>query len=70
MGNVPYTPVVDIRNKIKVKDVMKNYNLGPNGAILTSLNLYSAQFDQVIDKMESKKSSTEYKYKRFQGVIF
>lgn len=59
VGNVPYTPVIDIRNKIKVKDVMKNYNLGPNGAILTSLNLFSAQFDQVIDKMEAKKSDTE-----------
>lgn len=67
---MPYTPIVDIRNKIKVKDVMKNYNLGPNGAILTSLNLYSAQFDQVIDKMESKKSSTEYIYKACQGIIF
>lgn len=40
---------------------MKNYNLGPNGAILTSLNLFSAQFDQVLNKMEEKKDSTEYK---------
>jgi len=57
--NVSYTPFIDIRNTIKIKDVMKNYNLGPNGAILTSLNLFSAQFDQVLHKMESKRNSTE-----------
>ena len=59
VSNVPYTPFIDIRSKIKVKDVMKNFNLGPNGGILTSLNLFSTQFDQVVDKMEAKKGSTE-----------
>ena len=58
--HVPYTPFVDIRNTIKIKDVMKNFSLGPNGGILTSLNLFSAQFDSVINKMEAKKQSTEY----------
>lgn len=43
---------------------MKNYNLGPNGAILTSLNLFAGQFDQVLDKMEAKKDSTEYNQKK------
>lgn len=28
---------------------MKEYSLGPNGAILTSLNLFATRFDQVID---------------------
>lgn len=28
---------------------MKNYNLGPNGAIVTSLNLYSTKFNQLLD---------------------
>jgi len=59
VNNLPYTALIDIRSKIKVKDVMKNYNLGPNGAILTSLNLFAGQFDQVLDKMEAKKASTE-----------
>lgn len=27
--------------------VMKQYSLGPNGAILTSLNLFATRFDQV-----------------------
>lgn len=29
------------------KSVMKEYNLGPNGGILTSLNLFATKFDQV-----------------------
>ena len=36
---------IDIRDSVKYKNVMKTYQLGPNGAILTSLNLFAAQFD-------------------------
>ena len=28
------------------KNVMKQYNLGPNGGILTALNLFATRFDQ------------------------
>lgn len=30
---------------------MKEHKLGPNGAILTALNLFAAQPEQIIDKM-------------------
>ena len=33
---------IDIRDSVKYKNVMKSYQLGPNGAILTSLNLFAA----------------------------
>lgn len=33
---------------MKYKEVMKQYNLGPNGGILTSLNLFATRFDQVL----------------------
>ncbi|MEM1561081.1 MAG: ATP/GTP-binding protein, partial [Ignisphaera sp.] len=29
---LPYTPDVDIRDYITVEEVMRKYNLGPNGA--------------------------------------
>ena len=45
---------IDIRDSVKYKNVMKSYSLGPNGAILTSLNLFAAQFDQVVKLIESK----------------
>lgn len=31
------------------KEVMKQYGLGPNGGIVTSLNLFATRFDQVTD---------------------
>ncbi len=34
--------------QVNYKNVMKQYGLGPNGGILTSLNLFATRFDQVI----------------------
>ena len=34
--------------QVNYKNVMKQYNLGPNGGILTSLNLFATRFDQVV----------------------
>jgi GPN-loop GTPase len=36
------------------------YKLGPNGAIMTSLNLFSTQFHQVINLIEAKAHELEY----------
>jgi hypothetical protein len=32
---------------VNYKKVMQVYNLGPNGAIVTSLNLFATKFDEV-----------------------
>lgn len=37
----------DIRDTVNYKEVMKQYSLGPNGGIVTSLNLFATRFDQV-----------------------
>ncbi|CCD24465.1 GTPase NPA3 NDAI_0D01510 [Naumovozyma dairenensis CBS 421] len=52
---IPYGANIDIRDSIKYKKVMENYQLGPNGAIVTSLNLFSTKIDQVIKLVEKKK---------------
>ena len=49
-----YEPNLDIRDTIKYKEVMTSNNLGPNGAILTSLNLFSTSIDKVVSILESK----------------
>lgn len=33
---------------------MKEYKLGPNGAILTALNLYLAQPENIVGKIQAK----------------
>ncbi|KAH3682130.1 hypothetical protein WICPIJ_006933, partial [Wickerhamomyces pijperi] len=59
---VPYGANIDIRDSVKYKKVMENYNLGPNGAIVTSLNLFSTKIDQVLSLVEKKKD-------RYENVI-
>jgi len=57
--SVPYPVNIDIRDTVNYKEVMKQYKLGPNGAIMTSLNLFATKFDQVIKLMEQR---SEYDY--------
>lgn len=52
--NLPFDCNIDIRQSIKYKDVMKHYNLGPNGAIMTSLNLFATKVDQMIGLLEKR----------------
>jgi GTPase SAR1 family protein len=52
--NVKFPANIDIRDSVKYKAIMKEYQLGPNGAILTSLNIFAAQFDQVVNLIEEK----------------
>ncbi|KAJ4367665.1 hypothetical protein N0V83_007250 [Neocucurbitaria cava] len=52
--HVPFTPNIDIRDSVNYKEVMKQFNLGPNGGILTSLNLFSTKIDQVIGLLEKR----------------
>jgi len=59
--HVPYAPNIDIRDTVNYKNVMKEYNLGPNGGILTSLNLFATRFDQVLSLCEKPRDPpTQY----------
>lgn len=51
---VPFESNIDIRDSINYKEVMKQYNLGPNGGILTSLNLFATKVDQIIGLLEKR----------------
>ena len=44
----------DIRDTVNYKEVMKQYRLGPNGGIVTSLNLFATRFDQVMGFIEKR----------------
>ena len=59
---VPYPTEIDITEVIDYRQVMQEYQLGPNGAIMTCLNLFTAsQFEIVLTKINQKKLSN---YKR------
>ncbi|KAM9636019.1 GPN-loop GTPase 1 isoform 1-T1 [Trichechus inunguis] len=57
---VPFPANIDIRDTVKYKEVMKQYGLGPNGGIVTSLNLFATRFDQVIKFIEKAQNMSKY----------
>ncbi|KAG7276861.1 hypothetical protein CRUP_007998, partial [Coryphaenoides rupestris] len=57
---VPFPANIDIRDTVNYKEVMKQYGLGPNGGIVTSLNLFATRFDQVMKFIENKQHNHEY----------
>jgi len=69
VSNVPYEPNIDIRDTVNYKEVMRQYKLGPNGAILTSLNLFATRFDQVMDLINKRSSELEYIFIDTPGQI-
>ncbi|OQS07631.1 GPN-loop GTPase 1, partial [Thraustotheca clavata] len=58
--NVPYGAHIDIRDTVDYKQVMTEYGLGPNGAIMTSLNLFATRFDQVVELIQKRASNLDY----------
>lgn len=58
--NIPYPANIDIRDTVKYKDVMKQYSLGPNGGIMTSLNLFATRFDQVLGFVDKNSSRCKH----------
>ncbi|KAF7806806.1 GPN-loop GTPase 1 [Senna tora] len=57
---LPFGANIDIRDTVKYKEVMKQFNLGPNGGILTSLNLFATKFDEVISIIEKRADELDY----------
>ncbi|XP_012536846.1 GPN-loop GTPase 1 isoform X2 [Monomorium pharaonis] len=60
---VAFPANIDIRDTVNYKEVMKQYSLGPNGGIVTSLNLFTTKFHQVIELLN--KASKDYNYAIF-----
>lgn len=52
--SVPFDSNIDIRDSVNYEEVMKQYNLGPNGGILTSLNLFATKVDQIVNLLEKR----------------
>ncbi|XP_028581253.2 GPN-loop GTPase 1 isoform X1 [Podarcis muralis] len=57
---LPFPANIDIRDTVKYKEVMKQYGLGPNGGIVTSLNLFATRFDQVMKFIEKRQAASQY----------
>ena len=58
--HLPYHANIDIRDTVNYKELMKQYKLGPNGAIVTALNLFATRFDKVADILAARAATTRY----------
>ncbi|KAL0679505.1 hypothetical protein Bca4012_007486 [Brassica carinata] len=58
--SLPFGANIDIRDTVRYKEVMKQYNLGPNGGIMTSLNLFATKLDEVVSVIEKRADQLDY----------
>lgn len=66
---LPYDANIDIRDTVDYKSVMSEYCLGPNGAILTSANLFATRFDKVVSICDLRAQDYEYFFIDTPGQI-
>ncbi|HUT26930.1 MAG TPA: ATP/GTP-binding protein [Methanomassiliicoccales archaeon] len=50
--NIPYQPDVDIRDWVRVDDVMESYGLGPNGAQIVAADLMAINAKDLAESLE------------------
>jgi GTPase SAR1 family protein len=56
--NAPYVPDVDIRDWIKLRDIMEEYGVGPNGAQIIAADMLALNINEMKDTIQS--FETEY----------
>ena len=49
---LPYTPDVDVRNYIRVEELMERYGLGPNGALVMAADLVAEETQRLEEEVE------------------
>ncbi len=53
---LPYMPDVDVRNYVNVENLMDEYKLGPNGALVMAADLIADEIEQISKEIEDLKS--------------
>ncbi|MCS4537819.1 MAG: ATP/GTP-binding protein [Thaumarchaeota archaeon] len=51
--SLPYTPDVDIRNYINIEELMEQYQLGPNGALILSSDMIATKLPEIQEEIDS-----------------
>ena len=49
---LPYTPDVDVRDYVRVEDLMEQYTIGPNGALILACDMIAEKIDEVAEELE------------------
>ncbi len=54
---IPYEPEIDIRDYVNARSVMERYRLGPNGALIASIDMLTEHIDRVKEEIEATKAN-------------
>ncbi len=54
---LPYTPDVDVRDFVNARRVMEEYQLGPNGALIASVDLLIRHVQQIREEVEATRAN-------------
>jgi GTPase SAR1 family protein len=54
--NLPYAPDIDIRNSIDINQIMDEYGLGPNGALVLAADLIAEEAERIGGEIEDLQS--------------
>jgi len=52
---LPYSPDVDVRDYVRIEELMKDYGLGPNGALIMAADLVAEEIDRIGEEVEALK---------------
>ncbi len=53
---LPYSPDVDVRNYVNIENLMEEYSLGPNGALIMAADLIADRIEEISEEIEDLKS--------------
>ena len=53
---LPYEPEVDVRDWIQLQEVMQDYGLGPNGALVLAADLVATKLGEIQDEIDSHRA--------------
>jgi GPN-loop GTPase len=56
VSNLPYAPDIDIRNSIDINQIMDEYELGPNGALVLAADLIAEQAESLGNEIDDLQS--------------
>jgi len=56
VSTLPYSPEVDVRNYVDVGNLMDEYGLGPNGALVMAADLIADQVEKISKEIEELQS--------------
>lgn len=53
---LPYEPDIDIRDYVSLKNIMEEYGLGPNGALVAASDMIAVSLDNIKEELEEHKA--------------